>query len=506
MAVAGAKLYFMALGLAQQILLVRVLGAEGYGAFSRASAIANVANSMVVTSGIQGVSRTVSEASAGQVSGAPEAGDVAGAQRGALTIHAWIALPVTLAFAGFGAAFALGTGAPHLLAPLLAAAIVVLGYSLYAPLIGVLNGQQRFVYQAFLDTLYATGRTVAMLVGGWLFVRQGLGPTGAMGGIALASVLIIPVAAHFAGLGRRGPGAPAVGAYIRLVTPLALGQLFLNTLMQSDISILGYFATQAATAAGLSGADVASAADRSAAIYKSCQLFSFLPYQLLIAINFILFPMLARAQKEGDQASVSVYVHTGLRLAGLLAGAMVAVIFGLAPALLRLAFPREIADQGGATLRTLALGQGAFALYGVLANVLTSLGKERWTMGLNALATAVLALFAALIVPGAAVGAPIAERTALATSLALVLALVVGALLVRRVAGALIAPLAVARIAGAAALTGVLGWLIEPPSKALTLVAAAGLGLVYLTALIVTGELGKADVSLVKRALGKKAG
>jgi stage V sporulation protein B len=516
LAVAGAKLYFMVLGLAQQILLTRVLGTEGYGAFSRASAIANVANSMVVTSGILGVSRTVSQAVAGEaaggavVDGAPLAaritGDPQGAQRGALTLHAYLALPTALAFAALASAFVLGTGAPHLLGPILVAAIVVLGYSLYAPLVGALNGRNLLVRQAFLDTVYATGRTLAMLVGGWLLVRQGLGPTGAMGGMALASLLIIPAAAYLAGLGKPGPGAPTAADYLRFIAPVALGQLFLNTLMQSDISLLGYFATQSALGAGLTGDEVARAADRSAAIYKSCQLYSFLPYQLLISINFVLFPRLAAAHKKGDAAEVSLYVQNGLRLGYLLAGGMVAVIFGLGPSLLRLTFPADIADHGGTTLRTLAVGQGAFALYGVLANILTSLGKERWTMALNALATAVLVLFAALLVPGSAVGAPIAERTAIATSLALGLVLVAGAVLVRRVAGALMSPLVVLRVAAAAALTGGLGLLLTPPSKLLVPPLAAGLGLVYLVILIGTGELGRTDLAFIGRVLGKKAG
>ena len=40
LAVAGAKLYFILLGLAQQIALPRVLGLEGYGALSRVLSIA----------------------------------------------------------------------------------------------------------------------------------------------------------------------------------------------------------------------------------------------------------------------------------------------------------------------------------------------------------------------------------------------------------------------------------------------------------------------------------
>ena len=56
-----------------------MLGAEGYGAFSRVLAIANVADNVVITSSIQGTCRTVAEATHEEE---------AGAQRGALRIHA----------------------------------------------------------------------------------------------------------------------------------------------------------------------------------------------------------------------------------------------------------------------------------------------------------------------------------------------------------------------------------------------------------------------------------
>lgn len=504
LAVAGAKIYFMLVGFAQQSLLAALLGAEGYGTLARAAAIANVANNVVITSTIQGTSRVVAEA--------PE-GSAPGAQRGALRVHAWLALPLGLLFALISTLFVSTTGASHLVPPLLAASAVVLGYALYTPFVGALNGRRLFARQALLDTIYATLRTATMLLGGWLLVSRGAGPLGAMAGMALAAFLIIPAAALAAGSGAPGPGAPGVRGYFSFIGPLALGQLFLNALLQSDISLLGYFATGSAQAAGLTGDAVAAAADRSAGLYKACQLFSFLPYQLLISINSVLFPMLARAASDGDRDAIATYVRSGMRLAALLAGVMVAVIFGLAPQLLRLTFKAEIHEHAATTLRILALGQGAFALYGICTGVLSSLHRERWTMGLNAAATALLLLLSAALVPGAPVGQAIAERTAVATSVTLVLALVAGAFLVRRTAGALLSPLSALRILAASAATAALPWLVDAAgflwlervrSKLLTLIAAPAMGVVYLLLLIASGELGKADLDLIKRVLGRK--
>lgn len=495
LAVAGAKVYFMLVGFAQQGLLGSLLGAEAYGTLSRASAIANIANNVIVTGSIQGTSRAVTEA-------APDQRE--GALRGVLRLHAGAALPLAALFVAVAVGFAAATGASHLIPLLLAASVIVLSYTVYAPLVGALNGRQLFARQALLDTTFATLRTGAMVLGARALLGQGRGPLGAMVGFALAALSILPIASRVAGTGKPGPGAPSVGAYLSSVGPLALGQFFLNTLMQIDISLLGYLATSTAEASGLTAAEAAAAADRSAGIYKACQLFSFLPYQLLVTITFILFPLLTKAAHDSDREAVASYVRSGMRVALLLAGVMVAVIFGLAPHLLRLTFKADIHEHGAATLRTLALGQGAFALYGICTAVLSSLHRERWTTALNAASTAVLVALSFLIVPGAPPGVAITERAALATSIALALALVAGASLVRHVASALVSPLTPLRVAAAGAAVAYLGTRLPIDGKLMTLVAAAGMGLLYTLLLVLTGELGRADLGLVKRVLGRR--
>ena len=488
-------MYFMLVGFAQQGLLGSLLGAEAYGMLARASAIANIANNVIITGSVQGASRVATETDERLASGA---------QRGVLRLQVALALPLAVGFAAVSIGFALLTGASHLVPLLLAASVIVAGYTVYAPLVGSLNGRRRFGAQALLDTVYATGRTVAMLLGARLLLGQGRGPLGAMVGFALAALAIVPLAVFLAGTGRAGPGAPSARAYLASVGPLALGQFFLNSLMQSDISLLGYLTTRDARAAGLGVEAAAAVADRSAGIYKACQLFSFLPYQLLVSVTFILFPLLTRAAHDDDRVAIALYVKNGLRLALLLASVMVAVIYGLAPHLLRLTFKADISNHGASTLRTLALGQGAFALYGICAAALASLHRERVTVVVNAGATALLIVLSCGLVPGAAAGAPAAERAALATSLALGTALLIGGVLLRRAAGSLVPLWTVVRIVGAGVVTGLIGTVLPVAGTVATLAAAGGLGVVYLLILVVTGELGRQDAALVGRVLGRR--
>jgi hypothetical protein len=129
--------------------------------------------------------------------------------------------------------------------------------------------------------------------------------------------------------------------------------------------------------------------------------------------------------------------------------------------------------------------------------VLVSLGRERIAMTLTAVALALLTGACAIVIPLASFGAPQLMATATATTVALFGALVVGVIAVRRVAGAFVPWKTAARvglcIAGAFALGGVMPMF----SKLLTPVVAAGIGVLYLVALVVTREIGKADLALI---------
>ena len=63
LAVAFAKIYFIGVGLVQQVALKPVLGLDGFGALSSALSIASITYNPIVSTSIQGVSRAVAQAS-----------------------------------------------------------------------------------------------------------------------------------------------------------------------------------------------------------------------------------------------------------------------------------------------------------------------------------------------------------------------------------------------------------------------------------------------------------
>jgi stage V sporulation protein B len=487
LAVAGAKIYFILLGLVQQIALPRVLGLDGYGALSRVLSIASITYNPITTMSIQAVSRTVVQAPAEELQATV---------RRVLGWHALFGLLLAALFAALSPLIAGLAGAEHVETPLRILAAILFVYSIYTPLIGIANGQKRFLLQAGFDVTSATLRTLGLVVGAFVARRMSeSGPVGSAIGFVLSASLVLFIAAAAIGTGGAGPSRLSLGRYVSLALPLLLGQALLNLLFQADLTLLGRFASQAATNAG---APLARA-DALVGAYRATQLFSFLPYQILIAITFILFPMLAAASKANDPDAIARYVRMGLRLSLLIAGAMVSVTLGLAPRLLELLFGSEAAALGGRALSLLSVGFGAFAIFGILTTVLNSLGRERESLQVTAFALCVVAVLCFTRAHGAALSEELLWLTAQATSTGLVAATLIAAYRVKRAAGALIAPLTLLRTLLALGASALLGRVLFPPGKLLTLVAAAIIPCVYLGLLVLLRELGRADLDILRK-------
>ncbi len=498
-AVLGAKAFFILAGLVQQALLPRVIGLAGYGALSRISAVASVLNNVLVASATQGVSRAVARAR-------EHRGE---ALRAALRVHFVVAIVAALLFALAAPLVARFEGASYIAVPLAAMGGVVACYGVYAAFIGALNGTAQFTKQAALDVTFAVLRIAGMLGLGWLFLKRGeSGVLGATIGWVVAAVCIVPLGARWAGLGREAtgvlPDVPAARAYVLALAPLAIAQLFTNALMQIDLTLLGRFLSRSASLAFPEG-DAAGRADEWVGVYRACQLFAFLPYQLLFSVTQVLFPLVARAHAAGNAAEVREYVARGARIGAIACGLMVGVVAAMPGSLLGFAYPTVVAEHGASTLRVLALGQGAFAMLGLGATVLISLGAEWSAAAITLIALLLVGAGCFGLVPGRDFGEPQLLATAGATSIALVLGLGLSAAWVKRQAGTFI-PLATAlRVGIALALAVFVGTRLPPGGTQIVTFEAAAIAGVYVIALLATRELGKKDVELVLSLVRRRA-
>jgi stage V sporulation protein B len=496
LAVAFAKLYFIVTGSIQQFALPIFLGLDGYGALASALSLASIAYNPITTSSIQGVSRAVAGVLADRVPAV---------LRRTLALHAIAGALCALAFLVAAPFVARAMGAPHITNMLRILSAVLLLYGLYTPLIGALNGRRRFVHQAGFDIAAATLRTTGLVAGAALFARGAGSPVtsaeGSCYGFVLGALLVLGAALAFVGVGRSGPGAPDARTHVAFLLPLLAGQLLQNLLFQADLTLIRRFAAEAAVAAGLP----ATAADPFVGAYRATQLFSFLPFQLLTAVTFVLFPVLASARAGKERDKLGGYVQTGMRIALIIAGAIVSVSSGLAGPLLRLVFGPEAARHAAGSLEILALGFGAFAVFGLLTAVLNGLGRARASL------TITLTAFALVVVSGFAWvrGTPLSDellwKTALATSAGIVLATALAAVLVFREVGGLVRLAVLARVALATAAAIALARALPSGHRLLVLPEALLVALVYTAVLLVSRELGRADLELLRRVVSRRA-
>jgi stage V sporulation protein B len=469
MAVLGAKVFFLITGFVQQPLLRRAVGLNDFGALAQALALANTVNNVVVSAGTQGVSRVVSSSPGRE----PQA------LRAVLRVHGAAAVVIAVAMAAA--------------APL---------YGRFER--GYLNGRRLFGRQAALDVAFATLRTVGLVLFGRLFVTRGLsGALGTTVGWVGAAALIVPLAFRSIAEDRRARApsdAPVIAsrAYLMMLLPIAGAQLCTNLLLQVDIALLGRFLSDGAAAAGLAGDAQRDAVTPWIAIYKECQTFAFLPYQLLFSVTLVLFPMVARAHALGDKEAVRAYVARGARLAAILAGLLVAVIVAMPESMLAFAYGAADAARGASVLRSMALAQAAFTMLGIATTVLTSTGRERTAALVTLAAVIVVACACTLLVPGARVGSAQLVRSAQATGLALAITLLVAGTIVHARTGAFVPFATGVRVLVAVGVCLGLGFVMPRVGRLATPLVAAVVGVLYAGILVATKELRATDLALVR--------
>ena len=464
-----AKVYFMLTGFAQRVLLTRLIGPADFGDFAVVNNVVSIFNNTLVQGTIQGVSKLTAEDDA-------RAGAV---QRAGVRLQAGLGLAVALFLFVAAPWLAELEHAPRFTPYFRIAALVPLFYAVYSVFVGSANGLRRFRTQASFDVGFSTTKTVLLL--GFALVWKVMG---AFIGFAAAAGIILVVASRVMRLPAGAEPFP-----IRRIAPFVWAVLaytvLLNLSLNSDLLLLRHFALQAP------GVD-ATAAAAVAGNYEALRTFALLPYQTLLVVTFVIFPLVSRATFAADREATRAYVTQTMRYALILAGVMGIVLAARPAALFGVIYKPEY-GAGAAALPILAAGQCCLALLSVACSILNAAGRTRATLTLMAMTLAIGAAGVAIGVPRASPGTPMliaaASATAVATATGLIAALVV---LRTRLGGG--PPLAtVARVALAMAAAVVAARLVPGHGKVLGLAVMALAGIAYLAVLVVTKEFGPAD-------------
>ncbi len=440
--ITGAKVWFLLTGTVLNIGLPRMLGDPArFGDFGVVNTFISIFNMVVIAGGLQVVSKRVSE----------DPGTVAAVRSRALRLVAAVTVPLCCVIVAGADLLARDIFHDPSLAQLIrVAALITLAYGFYAVFIGVLNGLKRFTQQALFDIGFATLK-LALILGA---VLAGFSVMGAIAGFA-AAALFIAVAAWM--VTRPLASTPtsvartevAVGAFMVQVMGYTL---MVNALLQGDVLVLksasyapvldslttGSGGHQLAVLAATTGwrpevllePSVTSSTAVLSGLYRATKNVSLISYQAVIAITFVVFPLVSRATFQSDQKATDTYVRQTVRVATLLvlfvstllaAGGepLLALLFGDA---YRLAAPALIPMLGA---------MACFALLFVCINILTAAGRPLDALLLTGSSAIVQLVALYLVISAAPAGPGVLALSAVVTLVSIAVALVLGAALVR---------------------------------------------------------------------------
>ncbi len=483
--IVSAKIFFIITSYAVQLTLPRLLGEIDFGLYATAMRVVSMINNVLIVATVQSVSRFVSE----------KEGPADGVVRYALRIQ--LSLAVTLGAMLFVASPLLASKMfdDELTQLFRILAVVPFAYALYATFVGWFNGTQRFKHQAALDMGFSTLRTLGIIGA----VLIGFGATGAISGFAIASLVILTIAMIVAGFPRRGvPYNGGARMWLKFMVPLWLYHAALNAMMQMDQPLLKRSATLIAGSEGFEASAAADMASRYAGYYHAAQAFAFVPYQFILSITFIIFPLISKAVAEGNKNRARSYIQNSLRISFLFLLAVSAPISAAAEGVIRVAYPETFAVSA-APLEVLVFGLAAFAMFVISATIVTSAGSPG-RASTAALVGVILVIGLNLwLVPQSELGASTLVRAAWATSIGMGSAWLVSIAFVwHRFSTYLPLTTWVRGGAGAAAAWFCADWLAGTSFVQTLIAGSAGVS-TFILVLVVSGELRRTELAKIQQ-------
>ena len=484
--IAGAKAYFILTSYAVQLLLPRIFGeAKEFGLYSATMSGVAILTNVLIVATMQSVSKFVSE----------DESRAATTLRQGLRVQALVGGTLALALFVLAPSIARALLDDQLTPLLRIASAVVFAYALYAALVGSLNGRHLFAKQAKLDATFSTLRTTGILGGAAL----GLGAIGAVAGFATAAATIVTVSLLWIGLG--APAKPGERIqrrrWLGFMAPIWTYQICLNGILLIDLQVLKRTVTEIAfgDAAAQAAVDVAN---QYVAYYRAAQTFAFVPYQLIVSMTFVVFPMISKATSVGGRQAARTTIQHAMRLSLLLLLLFAAPISGAAYGVMRLAYPADYLS-GASALSILVFGVVAFAMFAVSATAISGAGKPSIAALIAAVSLATVIACNRILVLRAGLGDRTLEAAAVGTTIGMVVALALSAAVIHRMFGVFV-PVQTWVRAGLAAAAGYAAAHWVPHDSPFLALVALFLGFVSaLAVLVLTGELGSNDWRALRR-------
>lgn len=477
--ITGAKLWFMVAGYVIQFALPRALGSPArYGIWIVTLSVLSWINNVIVQGTNQAVSKFTAE------DDGPRQATVL---RTALRLQLLLAAAVGGGLLLFAPLIARKLEDPSLTPYFRLATGVVIAYSFYSLFVGAANGRREFHKQAALDASFSTLRCI-LVVGAAAITHSAMA---AVGGFVGAAWTILIVSIFVVGMPPKTDAPFDARPMVRFFGGVAVYLFIINALMFVDGLLLKKLITGWAQAHGIS--DTKSYADTQVGFYGAVQNVARIPYQLILAVTFIIFPLVSRSTFDQDVDKTRGYVRTTMRYSLVVAAALAAVLAARPEATMRLFYKPEYV-VGAHALSALVLGYVCFSLFNIAGTIINGSGRTLPTtvIGAVTLGATVAAEWIGIHVALARGSDPLFVAAA-TTAATMALGVLVAGAYLWRTFGAFLPASTVARVAVAFAAARAVGWAWTRsgfmPGKFGTLIACAVAGFTYAAVCVVTGEL-----------------
>lgn len=381
--ITAAKLWFMVTGAMTQLGLPLFFGsAELFGQFKIVTEAIGLLNMVMITGTLQAVAKVISE----QPSRARELVNQA------LKLQLLLGLPVAIGYALASPFIATEIFHDGSLAGLMRfSSLIIAFYAFYALFVGYLNGIKSFVRQAALDIAFQTMKTVGMLGLVWIGFGVGgavAGFVGAAGAIALISGVMVwrmlKQGAHLEGAaasvaepadGDEAPPTAAEGTSLLKFLLLVMAYTFaLNGLLRVDLFMLKSITSVPYSELTAFASQFQTVSDKFAGFYGAALNISRLPYQGVIAITFVVFPLISEATFQQDRSRTIRYIETTFRYCLLLIAAVALPLIFSADSLIGALYSPDYRAVASA-LAIMTISIIFFSLFFVAATIITGAGR-----------------------------------------------------------------------------------------------------------------------------------